>query len=127
MNIHLFNKSLGFLFYLFPFLCLSTQAQSTDPIPNRELRGVWVSTVVNIDWPSKAGLSSHIQQQELLRLLDAHQRAGINAIFLQVRPSADAIYARGKELWSRFLTGSQGQAPNPLYDPLDFAIQEAHN
>src|SRR5690606_9921625 len=107
--------------------CLSTQAQSTDPIPKRELRGVWVSTVVNIDWPSKAGLSSDIQKQELLRLLDAHQRAGINAIFLQVRPSADAIYARGKELWSRFLTGSQGQAPNPLYDPLDFAIQEAHN
>ena len=127
MNIHLFNKSLGFLFYLLPFLCLSTQAQSTDPIPKRELRGVWVSTVVNIDWPSKAGLSSDIQKQELLRLLDAHQRAGINAIFLQVRPSADAIYARGKELWSRFLTGSQGQAPNPLYDPLDFAIQEAHN
>lgn len=108
-------------------LSFSLRAQSTSYVPKRELRGVWVSTVVNIDWPSKPGLSSDLQKQELLRLLDAHQRAGLNAIFLQVRPSADAIYAKGKELWSRFLTGKQGYAPNPQYDPLEFAIQEAHN
>jgi len=106
---------------------LTVHGQYASDIPKRELRGVWVSTVVNIDWPSKPGLSADIQKQELLRLLDAHQRAGINAIFLQVRPSADAIYAKGKELWSRFLTGRQGYAPSPMYDPLEFAIQEAHN
>lgn len=108
-------------------ICFRLCAQNTSYTPKRELRGVWVSTVVNIDWPSKPGLSSDVQKQELLRLLDAHQRAGLNAIFLQVRPSADAIYAKGKELWSRFLTGRQGYAPSPQYDPLEFAIQEAHN
>ncbi|WP_134088995.1 glycoside hydrolase family 10 protein [Olivibacter sp. XZL3] len=126
-NIPSLNKSLSSFFYFFLLCCFSAGANNVESIPKRELRGAWVSTVVNIDWPSKAGLSSEIQKQELLRLLDAHQRAGINAIFLQVRPSADAIYARGKELWSRFLTGRQGQAPSPVYDPLDFAIQEAHN
>jgi len=105
---------------------LQVGAQNRFIEPKRELRGVWVSTVVNIDWPSEAGLPSTQQKQELLRILDAHQRAGMNAIFLQVRPSADAIYAKGKELWSRFLTGQQGMPPSPLYDPLEFAIQEAH-
>jgi len=123
------NKIFSFTIFLFiqTIFCFTVHAQGAHYIPKRELRGVWVSTVVNIDWPSKPGLSSDMQKQELLRLLDAHQRAGINAIFLQVRPSADAIYAKGKELWSRFLTGKQGYAPNPQYDPLDFAIQEAHN
>lgn len=96
-------------------------------IPKRELRGVWVATVANIDWPSKPGLTTNEQKQELLRLLDAHQRAGLNAVFLQIRPSADAFYAKGEELWSRFLTGKQGFAPSPMYDPLEFAIEEAHN
>ncbi|HXI01327.1 MAG TPA: family 10 glycosylhydrolase [Sphingobacteriaceae bacterium] len=94
--------------------------------PKREFRGVWVATVANIDWPSKPGLSTETQQMELIRLLDEHKRSGINAIMFQIRPAADAFYARGREQWSRFLTGKQGLAPQPFYDPLDFAIQEAH-
>ena len=93
--------------------------------PKREFRGVWVATVVNIDWPSRAGLDAASQQRELIQILDAHQRAGINAVMLQVRPAADALYARGREPWSRFLTGKQGQPPVPFYDPLAFAIEEA--
>jgi uncharacterized lipoprotein YddW (UPF0748 family) len=119
----------------FFFIFFHTQAQ-TDTVsvakpvvktaPKREFRGVWIATVVNIDWPSDVHLSVDRQKQELLAILDADQRAGINAIILQVRPAADAFYAKSTEPWSRWLTGKQGQAPNPLYDPLEFAITEAH-
>jgi len=95
-------------------------------LPKRELRGVWIATVVNIDWPSAAGLGVEQQKQELIEHLNNHQRAGINAIMLQVRPAADAFYAKGREPWSRYLNGKQGQAPVPFYDPLEFAITEAH-
>ncbi len=94
--------------------------------PKREFRGVWIATVVNIDWPSDVHLSSDKQKQQLIAILDADQRAGINAIMLQVRPAADAFYAKGTEPWSRWLSGKQGQAPDPFYDPLEFAITEAH-
>lgn len=111
---------------LFPLLGLPNDVPGTKPLPKREFRGAWIATVVNIDWPSKAGLSSAQQQRELIAMLDNHQRAGINAIILQVRPTADALYANSKEPWSRFLTGKPGQAPSPFYDPLEFAINEAH-
>ncbi len=101
-------------------------APSLDPLPKRELRGVWVATVANIDWPSAAGLSTDKQKQELIQQLDNHQRAGINAVMLQIRPAADALYAKSKEPWSRFLSGKPGQQPTPFYDPLEFAIEEAH-
>lgn len=110
---------------------LAVAAENDHPaahmLPKREFRGVWIATVVNIDWPSKAGISTEKQQEELIEILDNHQRAGMNAILLQIRPSADAFYAKSKEPWSRFLTGRPGQAPNPFYDPLEFAITEAHN
>ncbi|QNL51130.1 family 10 glycosylhydrolase [Olivibacter sp. SDN3] len=113
--------------FQFTLGCHAYAQRSDLQIPKRELRGVWVASVANIDWPSKPGLTTNEQKQELLRLLDAHQRAGLNAVFLQIRPSADAIYLKGEELWSRFLTGKQGFAPSPIYDPLEFAIEEAHN
>ncbi|HEY1025345.1 MAG TPA: family 10 glycosylhydrolase [Sphingobacteriaceae bacterium] len=94
--------------------------------PKREFRGVWVATVANIDWPSRAGLPTDRQKEELIRIFDEHQRSGMNAIMLQIRPSTDSFYGKGRELWSRFLTGKQGEAPQPFYDPLEFAIAEAH-
>jgi len=97
---------------------------SANPIPKYELRGVWVSTVGNIDWPTVMGAPKEKQQEELMQILDAHQRAGINAIFFQIRPAADAFYKSSKEPWSRYLTGVQGK--DPQYDPLAFIIQEAH-
>ncbi|SFB77354.1 Uncharacterized lipoprotein YddW, UPF0748 family [Parapedobacter composti] len=97
-----------------------------DILPKRELRGVWIATVVNIDWPSAAGLDVETQKKELIQQLDNHQRAGINTIILQIRPAADAFYAKSREPWSRFLTGKPGQQPSPFYDPLEFAIEEAH-
>lgn len=94
--------------------------------PKREFRGVWIATVVNIDWPSKPSLDVEQQKNELLNILDQHQKQGLNAIMLQVRPAADAFYAKSTEPWSQWLTGAQGQKPDPLYDPLEFAIQECH-
>ncbi len=111
---------------LFSLLSFELYSQQSTLIPKRELRGVWVATVVNIDWPSKPGLPVETQKSELIRLLDDHQATGINAIMFQIRPTTDAFYGKGNELWSRFLTGKQGQAPNPYYDPLEFAIVEAH-
>ncbi|MND41950.1 hypothetical protein D3C80_327090 [compost metagenome] len=100
-------------------------SQTNYPI-KRELRGVWVATVANIDWPSTSNLSATEQQDEFKYLLDHHKRTGINAIFGQVRPAADAFYAKSREPWSSWLTGQQGRAPYPAYDPLEFMVNECH-
>ena len=111
--------------------CFKSFAQADLVKPNRtklkrEFRGVWVATVENIDWPNKPGESTMQQQDEMLKLLDAHQQIGINAIIFQIRPAADAFYAKSSEPWSKYLTGQQGKAPDPFYDPLQFTIDEAH-
>ena len=106
--------------------CPATDAECIAPPPAREFRGVWVATVDNIDWPSKKGLSTEQQQQELLALLDAAAAHGLNAVIFQVRPAGDALYASKIEPWSEYLTGTQGLAPDPAWDPLAFAVKEAH-
>ncbi|TFW11593.1 hypothetical protein E4L96_20765, partial [Massilia arenosa] len=98
----------------------------TPPPAPREFRAAWVSTVANIDWPSKPGLPAAQQQAEAIAILDRARSLNLNAIILQVRPSADAIYASKIEPWSEYLTGTMGQAPQPWYDPLKFWVREAH-
>ncbi|HEX9129815.1 MAG TPA: family 10 glycosylhydrolase [Gemmatimonadaceae bacterium] len=99
----------------------------TLPPPiRREFRGVWVASVENIDWPSQPGLSTQEQKDELLGILDRAVALRLNAVILQVRPAADALYASPYEPWSEYLTGRMGRAPNPWYDPLEFAVTEAH-
>ena len=100
-------------------------ADVPPPSP-REFRGVWVATVANIDWPSKPGLPTSQQRAEMLAILDRSRALNLNAIVLQVRPAADAIYPSSLEPWSEFLTGKQGRAPEPLYDPLREWIAESH-
>ncbi len=95
------------------------------PAP-REFRAAWVSTVANIDWPSRSNLPVARQQAEAIAILDRARALNLNAIVLQVRPSADAIYPSELEPWSEFLTGQQGKAPSPAYDPLQFWIDQAH-
>lgn len=124
-TINFMVKKISCFIVLLFTIPLISGAQSKSH-PKREFRGVWVATVANIDWPSKPGLSADVQKAELIRILDEHQKNGINAIMLQIRPATDALYGRGRELWSRFLTGTQGRGPSPFYDPLDFAIEEAH-
>ena len=115
------------LYLILCLICHNLNAQKEINTPLHEFRGVWVATVANIDWPSQPGLSTEEQKRELLRILDHHQRLKLNAVMLQVRPAADAFFADGKELWSYYLSGKQGQAPDPPYDPLAFAVREAHN
>ena len=101
----------------------------TDLIPPaapREFRAAWVSTVANIDWPSRSGLPAEKQQAEAIAILDRAKAMNLNAIVLQVRPSADAIFASRLEPWTEYLSGAQGQAPQPWYDPLKFWITQAH-
>ena len=102
-------------------------AAVTPPPPPREFRGAWIAAVAtNQDWPSKPGLPVAQQKAELIALLDRAVQLHLNAIIFQVRPAADAIYASSIEPWSERITGTQGMAPQPFYDPLLFAIAEAH-
>jgi uncharacterized lipoprotein YddW (UPF0748 family) len=96
------------------------------PEPMREFRAAWVATVGNIDWPTKPGLAAADQQKEALAILDRAAEIHLNAIVLQVRTTADALYDSKIEPWSAFLTGTQGKAPEPYYDPLKFWVDEAH-
>jgi uncharacterized lipoprotein YddW (UPF0748 family) len=93
--------------------------------PKRELRAAWIATVMNIDWPSKKGLSVQQQQEEFVRLLDTLKNAGMNAVIVQVRPVADAFYPSSYEPWSEYLSGTQGDFSIPYYNPLAFMIQES--
>lgn len=109
----------------------STAAQPpgdrTAPPPvAREFRGVWVATVENIDWPSRSGLSSDQQKREMIAILDKCLELNLNAVIFQIRTQADALYASKLEPWSEFLSGRMGQPPKPFYDPLKFAVEEAH-
>ncbi|MER5799418.1 family 10 glycosylhydrolase [Streptomyces mirabilis] len=89
-----------------------------------ELRGMWLSTVLNRDWPSRAGLSVARQRAELLAHLDRAVDRRLNAVFFQVRPTADAFWPSSYEPWSQYLTGVQGRDPG--WDPLGTAVREAH-
>src|SRR5512147_2212039 len=100
-------------------------AEKLPPAP-REFRGVWVATVANIDWPSKPGLPVAQQRAEMLAILDRARDLHLNAVVFQVRPSADAMYPSPLEPWSEYLTGTQGLAPDPAWDPLAEWIAAAH-
>ncbi len=97
------------------------------PQVQQEFRAAWIATVANINWPSKPGLSTAAQQQEAVALLDFLQSHNMNTAILQVRPQADALYKSDIEPWSYYLTGTQGKAPDPYYDPLEFWVKEAHD
>jgi uncharacterized lipoprotein YddW (UPF0748 family) len=103
-----------------------TAATATPPQVAREFRGAWVATVENIDWPSKRGLEVTEQKAELIAILDRAAALKLNAVIFQVRPACDAMYASKLEPWSEYLTGTMGQPPQPAYDPLAFAVAEAH-
>lgn len=108
---------------------LAADYASSDAKPppiSREFRAAWVATVANIDWPSKRGLPAAEQKAELLSILDRAAALKLNAVIFQVRPACDAMYASKIEPWSEFLTGAMGQPPQPFYDPLALAVEEAH-
>ena len=97
------------------------------PTVMREFRAAWVATVDNIDWPSRPGLPADSQQQEIIAILDTAAALGLNAIIFQARPQCDALYSSNLEPWSYYLSGQQGVPPAPVYDPLAFWIEAAHD
>jgi uncharacterized lipoprotein YddW (UPF0748 family) len=99
-------------------------ADTNPPAIQREMRGLWVATVANIDWPSRSGLTADQQRAELVSILDRAAAAGFNAIVFHVRPAADAVYRSSIEPWGAMLSGTQGGDPG--YDPLAFAVEQAH-
>jgi uncharacterized lipoprotein YddW (UPF0748 family) len=101
-----------------------TPTDTATPVIQREMRGMWIATVANIDWPSRTTLTADQQRSELIAILDRAAATRINTIVFHVRPAADAVYQSSLEPWASMLSGTQGT--NPGYDPLAFAIQEAH-
>jgi uncharacterized lipoprotein YddW (UPF0748 family) len=108
------------------FLMMLGMLGFSQSSPKYEFRAAWIATVDNIDWPSKKGLSPEVQRAEFIRLIDMHQRNGLNALIVQIRPATDAFYPSPFEPWSEWLTGTQGKPPSPYYDPLEFMITETH-
>lgn len=94
--------------------------------PKRDLRGVFLASVYSLNWPTNRLATPAVQQAELITILDNLKSNGYNTVFLQVRSECDALYNSAIEPWGYYLTGTQGLAPNPLWDPLSFAITEAH-
>lgn len=92
--------------------------------PKYQFRGLWIATVVNLNWPSKPGLTVEQQQQELIDYFEMAVERHYNAVVLQVRSAAQVFYDSPLEPWSAYLTGTQGEDPG--YDPLEFAVREAH-
>jgi uncharacterized lipoprotein YddW (UPF0748 family) len=114
------------LIFFFCQLSIVNCQSSIASQPKYEFRAVWIATVNNIDWPDNKHLTTDEQKQQFINILNQQQKIGMNAVIVQIRPSADAFYASKYEPWSEFLTGKQGIAPSPYYDPLQFMIEETH-
>jgi uncharacterized lipoprotein YddW (UPF0748 family) len=104
----------------------ASQCGAVVPPPDSEFRSLFMATVWNVDYPLSSSGSSSQHQLEMIEYLDEMADTHMNALFFQVRPAGDAFYASSLEPWSRFLTGTQGEAPSPFWDPLAFTIAEAH-
>lgn len=115
------NKKLLFLLLLFNFQ-LSAFNFSMAQQPKREFRGAWIQCVNN-QWNS---IGRDRMQQTLTYQLDELMRSGINVILFQVRAEGDALYQSQLEPWSRYLTGVQGGQPQPMWDPLQWMVEECH-
>lgn len=119
-----FRPFYGLVFLFALILHLNLNAQDA---PVAEMRGAWIATVANIDWPSKPGLTPDQQKIEFDSILDVLKAMNMNAVFVQVRPAGDAFYKSASIPWSKYLTGKQGVAPgDSTYDPLVHMIKAAH-
>ncbi|SDD25897.1 Uncharacterized lipoprotein YddW, UPF0748 family [Algoriphagus faecimaris] len=99
---------------------------SLPEIP-REFRGVWIATVVNIDWPEAGTDPWPKQKSDFIALLDHYKKLNFNAVIVQVRTAGDAFYPSRYAPWSRYLTGKEGKAPNTTENPLTWMIKQAHD
>ena len=111
------------LLFLLVTSCLGQHHKS----PRRELRGVWIASIGNIDYPRKPSTDPAILQKQWRVLLDSLKDVGINAVFVQVRTAGDALYKSSLVPWSHYLTGKQGTAPLNGFDPMPYLIAQAHS
>ncbi|MBM4167698.1 MAG: T9SS type A sorting domain-containing protein [Ignavibacteria bacterium] len=115
--------------YAVTIVIIGFEIGTGQSLPKREFRGAWIATVTNLDWPPslyRTSLAGELQRTDMINLLDQLHALGINAVIFQVRTECDALYNSPYEPWSYWLTGEQGVAPSPLYDPLAFVVAEAH-
>jgi len=123
------STELNGFFHLKPFRTSTQSVLGNDfssTTPKGELRGVFLPSVSSLSWPTNRKATPAVQQAELITILDDLKANGYNTVFLQVRPESDALYASSIDPWSYWLTGTQGKAPIPFWDPLEFAVTEAH-
>ena len=115
---------LSILFLLLSVLNVKAQMQVTNP--KNEFRAVWIATVVNIDWPKSSIDNVAKQKADFIEILDTYKKLNYNAVIVQIRSVGDAFYPSQYAPWSRFLTGKEGNAPKPYFDPLAWMIAESH-
>ena len=110
------------LIFVLVFIFLFGEANTQNP-PKREFRGAWFPTVVNTTWKN---MTTQEIKNDIILYLDLFKSLNMNAVIFQVRPQADALFVSALEPWSRFITGTQGKAPEPFFDPTQFVIDECH-
>ena len=115
MKLHFSLIALAILLFIFP--------SNSQQFPKREFRGAWIQTVHQSQYQN---MDKSTMESYLTAMLDGLQQMGINAVIFQVRPQADAFYQSSLEPWSRFFTGTQGVAPSPVWDPMQFLIDACH-
>jgi len=119
-------KSLLALISFFMLSYWNGNAQETATNPKNEFRAVWIATVANIDWPKSNIDAVEKQKVDFIEILDTYKKMNYNAVIVQIRSAGDAFYPTDLAPWSRYLTGKEGKAPSPYFDPLEWMITEAH-
>ena len=120
------NKYLLALLSFLMFSFSNGNAQEMATNPKNEFRAVWIATVANIDWPKNNIDNIEKEKADFIEILDTYKKLNYNAVIVQIRSVGDAFYPSELAPWSRYLTGKEGQAPNPYYDPLAWMITQAH-
>ncbi|MEN0047113.1 MAG: family 10 glycosylhydrolase [Bacteroidota bacterium] len=119
-------KGLQIIFLTFILILPQLLLAQNQSVPKREMRGVWIATVNNIDYPKRPTANGVAQKEQWNKMVQRLKKMGINTLFVQVRPAGDAFYESDLAPWSRFLTGKQGTPPVPYYDPMEYMIDVAH-
>jgi len=119
-------KHIGLLILFLLLSVMNVKAQMQVTNPKNEFRAVWIATVVNIDWPKSSIDNVAKQKADFIEILDTYKKLNYNAVIVQIRSVGDAFYPSQYAPWSRFLTGKEGNAPKPYFDPLAWMIAESH-
>lgn len=119
-------KTFIFLISFSLFSFTNGNAQGTNINPKNEFRAIWIATVVNIDWPKNSIDNIEKQKSDYIEILNTYKKLNYNAVIVQIRSVGDAFYPSKLAPWSKYLTGKEGQAPNPYFDPLAWMISQAH-